>query len=83
MIKKFIEFVNENTNNIFKYEDFDIIFSPEYDPRPNWRRKITKPTSDLERKLLAYFVKDKVFYQDNEVGEIVRNYLIWSKGGEK
>ena len=66
-----------------EYDCENIIFSPEYDPRPNWRRKITKPTCDLERKLLAYFVKDKVFYQDNEVGEIVRNYLIWSKGGEK
>ena len=75
-------FIHRKTTDI-KYEDFDIIFSPEYDPRPNWRRKITKPTCDLERKLLAYFVKDKVFYQDNEVGEIVRNYLIWSKGGEK
>ncbi len=31
MIKKFIEFVNENTNNIFKYEDFDISIKEEGD----------------------------------------------------
>ena len=45
--------------------------------RPNYKRKITKPTNNLERKIAEHFVKDKVFYADNEVGEIVRNYLIW------
>ena len=25
--------------------------------------------------IAQYFIEDRVFYQDNEVGEIVRNYL--------
>lgn len=57
--------------------DADLIYSPEYDPRPNHRRKITKPSSQVERRIYDLFVHDKVFYQDNEIGEIVRNYLIW------
>ena len=56
--------------------DRDIIFSSEYDPRPNHFRNIRKPCSELERKIGDFFRKEKVFYQDNEVGEIVRNYLM-------
>lgn len=56
-------------------EDRDIIFSEEYDPRPNHFRNIRKGTSKLETKLAWYFRNEKVFYQDNEIGEIVRNYL--------
>lgn len=56
-------------------EDKDIIFSELYDPRPNHFRNIRKGTSKLESRLSWYFINDKVFYQDNEIGEIVRNYL--------
>lgn len=59
--------------------DNDLIYSTEYDPRPNWKRKITKPLTPLEKKISIFFAKDKVYYQDNEVGEIVRNYLQWCK----
>lgn len=57
--------------------DTDLIYSTAFDARPNFRRKITKPRSDLERKLAEFFIKDKVFYENNETGEIVRNYLMW------
>lgn len=57
----------------------DIIFSEEYSPYPNHYRDITRPHSDLTRKIYSYFVTDKVFYQDNEVGEIVRNFIIYCK----
>lgn len=69
-------FIHRKTTPL-KDEDHDLIFSTKFDPRPNWRRKITKPVLPVEKKIAAYFKTDKVFYQDNEVGEIVRNYLIW------
>lgn len=56
----------------------DLIYSVEYSELPNRRRRITAPTNDVERKLLSYFKTEKVFYQDNEIGEIVRNYIQWS-----
>ena len=31
----------------------------------------------VEKHIAEYYKSDKVFYQDNEVGEIVRNYLLW------
>lgn len=56
-------------------EDEDIIFSELYDPRPNHFRNIRRGTSKIEKKIGEFFRNDKVFYQDNEVGEVVRNYL--------
>ena len=56
-------------------EDEDIIFSDLYDPRPNHIRNLRKGTGAIEKKICYFFKNDKVFYQDNEVGEVVRNYL--------
>lgn len=56
-------------------EDKDVIFSELYDPRPNHFRNIRKGTTKIEQKISWYFRNDKVFYQDNEVGEVIRNYL--------
>lgn len=71
-------FVHRKTTEL-KYPDKDLIYSPDYDPRPNWRRKITVPGLPIESKIVELFRGEKVFYQDNEVGEVVRNYLIWCK----
>ena len=73
-------FIHPKTTPL-KDTDNDLIFSTEYDPRPNWRRFITKPTYPVEKKIAQLFVENKVFYSDNETGEIVRNYLIWCKKG--
>lgn len=69
-------FIHRKTTPL-KNPEGDLIYSPEYTPRPNWRRKITKPQSRKEKVVASFFAKDKVFYQDNEVGEIVRNYVKW------
>ena len=69
-------FVHRKTTEIKNIEN-SIIYSPDFSPLPNHKRKITKPTNQLERRIAEHFIKDKVFYADNEVGEIVRNYLIW------
>lgn len=69
-------FIHRKTSPIKDIEK-DLVYSTEYKPLPNWKRKINKPTTELEKKIALYFAKDKVFYQDNDVGEIVRNYLIW------
>lgn len=69
-------FIHRKTTPL-KDTETDLIFSSEFSPRPNWKRKITKPATKLERKIAEHFLTDKVFYADNEVGEIVRNYLFW------
>lgn len=71
-------YIHRKTTPI-KDEDNDIIYSLEHDPRPNHFRRLTRPVTKLERKIHELFRKEKVFYQDNEVGEVVRNYLITSE----
>lgn len=58
-----------------KNPDEDIIFSFEPDPRPNWNKRITHPTNQMTKLISDTFNDDSVFYQDNETGEIIRNYL--------
>lgn len=59
--------------------DGDIIFTTDYSPRPNISRNILHPTYEVHRKISNFFKAEKVFYQDNEVGELVRNYIMWCK----
>lgn len=72
----YFTFIHRKTTEL-KHPEIDLIYSTEYNPRPNYRRNITRPMSTLEKKIVEHFKKDKIFYSDNEVGEIVRNYLIW------
>lgn len=58
----------------------DLIYTTEYSSKPNYRRKITKPTTPMEKKIAMFFTRDKVFYYDNDTGEIMRNYLLWCDG---
>lgn len=67
-------YIHRKTGDI-KYPDKDLIFETEYDPRPNHVRNIKRTANKVARKLGVYFQDSRVFYQDNDVGEIVRNYL--------
>lgn len=53
-----------------------LVFSLDYDPNPLHRIDIMKPVDEIAKKLIRLFATDKVFYQSNEIGEIVRNYLL-------
>lgn len=79
-----IQVGNENFTYIhmkttpIKDEDNSLIYSLEMNGKPNYKRKLISTASYVEQQVARYFAIDKVFYQDNEVGEIVRNYLITS-----
>ena len=62
-----------------KHPDTDLIFSEEYDPRPNHVRNIRRCDDPTVREISKFFKNDRVYYQDNDVGEIVRNYLQFCK----
>ena len=73
-------------NNMFTYihkcneikdPDKNIVYSTEVDYRKNWRRRINGGIDKIDSKIWEFYKKDKVYYQDNEIGEIVRNYLIY------
>lgn len=61
-----------------KDDDNALIYSLEMNGKPNYKRKILSTATYIEAQVTKYFATDKVFYQNNEVGEIVRNYLMTS-----
>ena len=71
-------FIHQKTTPI-KDDNRNLVYTQSSNPLPNYRRRITKATSNIERKIQQFFAKDKVFYSDNETGEIMRNYIQWCK----
>lgn len=71
-------FIHRKTTPI-KDDDNNIVYCPEISPKPNYRRKITSPMTNTDKRILWFFKNEKVFYQSNEIGEIVRNYFLWCK----
>lgn len=67
-------YIHDKTTPI-QDDDNDIIYSLEYSPKMNYNRSIYKPTNEIGQKILYFFKTDKVFYQDNEVGDAINNYL--------
>ena len=48
----------------------------------NYNRNILRPKLELEKRIAFMFSHDMVYYQDNEVGEAISNYLkICKQGG--
>lgn len=74
--KAFYTYIHRKTTEI-KDPDNDIIYQLEQDKRYNYYRNLRKPIDRISQKISMFFKNNKVFYQDNEVGEIVRNYLQW------
>lgn len=62
-----------------RHPDEDLIFSEEYDPRPNHIRNIRRTDNKVAMTIAKFFRNDQVYYQDNDVGEIVRNYMMFCK----
>lgn len=61
-----------------KNADDCLVYSLRVNGKPNYKRKLISSATYVEKQVATYFVTDKVFYQNNEVGEIVRNYIIAS-----
>lgn len=67
-------FIHRKTTPI-KDDRKDLVFSTERSPLPNWAQNFYKPTNKLHEQVLKVWKSDKVFYADNETGEVMRNYL--------
>lgn len=67
-------FVHEKTTEI-KNPDDDLIFTTEITSRRNYRVGILKPRDKMGDKIAYFYKHNLVFYQNNEVGEIMTNYI--------
>ena len=62
-------------------ENTDLVYSLDYSPKPNYNRSIFRPINGVQKKILWFFMNDKVFYQDNNVGDAIANFLKICKRG--
>ena len=68
---------NRKTGEI-KYPDSDIVYTTRPSEKWNYRMCLTHQSDTFSKTIMKFFRENNVFYADNEVGEIVRNYLMWS-----
>ena len=71
-------FVHAKTTPI-KEDNTNIVYCTEHNAKPNYVRKITHAKNKREEIILWFYKNEKVFYQSNEIGEIMRNYINWCK----
>lgn len=70
-------YIHYKTGDI-KNED-DIVYSFEVDNNPFHYDNFLKPTDSLSNKIYEFWTRYPVYYQSNEVGETMRNYIIACK----
>lgn len=60
--------------------DDDLVYSLDPSSKPSYNRSVFRPINRLQERIAWFFKHDKVFYQDNEVGDAISNYLKICKG---
>lgn len=53
----------------------DIIYQLDASPTPNIRQGFIKAVDNIDRKILQLYKGNKFFYQNNDIGEVVNNYI--------
>lgn len=66
-------YIHRKTTPIHDY-DHDIIYSLNNDYRMNHYQSLIRPRDRISQTIAFLIKQNKVYYQDNEIGEIVRNY---------
>lgn len=72
----YFTFIHPKTTEI-KMTRNTIIYTPEINALPNYRRRITYQQDKIGTTIASFYKQDKVFYSDNSTGDTIHNYLIW------
>lgn len=72
----YITYIHRKTTPI-KEDERGMIYSQDFSYLPNHSRNILKPHTMLQKKILRFFARERVFYQDNEVGNTIESYINW------
>lgn len=70
-------FVHPKTTPI-KLENKDIIYTDKPNVQWNYRVGLSNQRDQLSMFIMRLISENRVFYADNETGEILRNYIQWS-----
>lgn len=72
-------FIHQKTTEL-QNPDTDLIFCLDYIPKINYNRNILKPCNKRLDKIAWFYNTGRVYYQDNDVGNNIHNYLQLCKG---
>lgn len=72
-------YIHKKTTPI-KDDDQDLVYTLDHNPKPNYNRSIYKPVNNVQKKILWFFTNSRVFYQSNDIGDAISNYLKVCKG---
>lgn len=67
-------YIHRKTSDI-KYPHDHIIFQKEFDSHYNIRQDIMNSFDEVGVFIKSFFITGKVFYQDNEVGDMIDSYI--------
>ena len=70
-------FLHRKTTPI-KDEENDIVYTCEPSSKWNYRMCLTKHSDKLSIFIIKCLRENRIFYSTNEVGEVFRNYVMWS-----
>ena len=71
-------YIHRKTTEI-KNPDDDLIYGDDPTGKPNYSINIFKPEHKIQKRICDLFYYNKVFYQDNMVGDTVSAFLNWCK----
>lgn len=55
-----------------------LVYQQAVDYRRNYRTSFAQTYNKVDKFIYSLIMNKKVFYQNNEIGEIINNYLMWS-----
>ena len=70
-------FLHAKTTEIKK--DDDIVYTTEATANPYRKQGLARQNDKLSKTIREYLAEGKVFYATNEVGEVFRNFIMWSQ----
>lgn len=68
-------FIRPKTTEI---KNGDLLYTMDYSPNMLTRKSFLNPIDKIDKKIKSFFSCNRVFYLNNEIGEIVHNYLLAS-----
>lgn len=76
----YFTYIHVKTSELKAPKD-DLIYSLDYHPELNYNRSIFKPVSKLQERVLWFYKTDRIYYQNNDVGDAISNFLKLCKRG--
>lgn len=70
----YFTYIHSKTSEL-KDPENDLIYSLESNPRLNFSKSIYQPINKVQERVLWFFKTGRVYYQNNDVGDTIANYL--------